>query len=178
LKHESSNILKFIAVLAGKQADSASIKTEADAEESTNITRRDNKESTEKGDGIFIPSPLSIYLGKALFVGRFRTTSTPATTICGRTRRGLVAIALIVPAAALKGEPGLRNHLGYGTTTLSTLGERCIGKFLPSLKNQPAFFTLIFVHRHRKHLLLIKFVDNLMTLRADVNPPVNLQPDE
>jgi hypothetical protein len=49
LKHESSKNLKFNAVLAGKQADWASIKTEAYSKEATNITRRDNKESTEKG---------------------------------------------------------------------------------------------------------------------------------
>jgi hypothetical protein len=153
LKHESSKNLKFNAVLAGKQADWASIKTEAYAEEAINITRRDNKESTEKGDGIFIPSPLSIYLGSALLVRRLRATSTTTTAVSRSTRRGLVTIALIVPAAALEGEPGLRDQLGYFAITLSTLGERCIGKFLPGFKNQPALFTLIFVQRHRKHLL-------------------------
>jgi hypothetical protein len=106
----------------------------------------------QKGAGIFIPAPFSIHIERALFVGCFRTTGTTTATVCSRASRGLVAITLVVPAVAFKGESGLGDQFRYPPAALLTFSQRHIGKLLAGLENQATILTLIFVHRHRDYL--------------------------
>jgi hypothetical protein len=83
-----------------------------------------------------------------LFVRSFRATGTSRASVSRRTRRRLVAIALIIPATTLESETGLRNQLGHVATAFATLREGIIRKLLASFKNQSAILALIFIHWH------------------------------